>query len=118
MTRTIEHLTPTQLSELEDILNAERVRLERLLPPDGEDTQDAPEFDEESNGYAPPVIGPDSLSHETGRLQAQRAAIADALQRLREGMFGICSQCHGPIPFGRLVVLPESERCVGCGAGY
>jgi len=25
--------------------------------------------------------------------------------------------CHNPIPYGRLLVVPEATYCVGCGAG-
>ena len=28
--------------------------------------------------------------------------------------FGICRKCHGSIPMGRLVLMPESLYCVRC----
>lgn len=28
--------------------------------------------------------------------------------------FGICVKCHGPIPIGRLMLMPESRKCVRC----
>lgn len=28
--------------------------------------------------------------------------------------FGICVKCRGPIPIGRLMLMPESRKCVNC----
>jgi len=28
--------------------------------------------------------------------------------------YGICTSCKEPIPLGRLMMLPESEKCVNC----
>ncbi|MDX8403750.1 MAG: TraR/DksA C4-type zinc finger protein [Mariprofundaceae bacterium] len=28
--------------------------------------------------------------------------------------FGLCLQCEEPIPFGRLMLMPESTTCVNC----
>lgn len=37
-----------------------------------------------------------------------------ALQRLDNGVFGICTACGQPIPLARLQVMPAAQRCVGC----
>ncbi|MBI3811290.1 MAG: TraR/DksA C4-type zinc finger protein [Nitrospirae bacterium] len=41
-------------------------------------------------------------------------AINDALQRLREGTYGICEECGGEIPEKRLMVMPFTPFCVAC----
>ena len=28
--------------------------------------------------------------------------------------FGICNNCKSPIPFGRLMIRPESQLCINC----
>ena len=28
--------------------------------------------------------------------------------------FGLCRECEEPIPFARLMIMPESDLCVGC----
>lgn len=43
-----------------------------------------------------------------------RGRIADALERLREGRYGVCSDCAGPIAGARLRALPFAERCRRC----
>jgi len=37
-----------------------------------------------------------------------------ALERIEDEKFGICISCGKPIPIQRLVVMPESSKCVRC----
>lgn len=46
---------------------------------------------------------------------ARHDAVLEALRRLEEGTYGICTYCNSQIPYGRLIVMPESDHCVGCG---
>lgn len=41
-------------------------------------------------------------------------AIKDALQRLKEGTYGICEECGNEIPEKRLMVMPFTPFCVDC----
>ena len=43
------------------------------------------------------------------RLERSLAMIADP-------DFGICIECEEPIPFKRLMAVPETDRCVNCAA--
>jgi DnaK suppressor protein len=36
------------------------------------------------------------------------------LSKIDEKDFGICLKCHKQIPFGRLLIRPESLYCVNC----
>ena len=49
-----------------------------------------------------------------GRLASQ--ALTEALERLRDGTYGQCVYCGNPIPAGRLLVIPETTHCLGCGS--
>lgn len=40
--------------------------------------------------------------------------IEEALERLKEGTYGICRECGRPIPKKRLKVLPFTTLCVNC----
>ena len=53
-----------------------------------------------------------AASIEADRLELRR--IEAALERLRDGSFGICAACDKPIPAKRLDARPEAERCVPC----
>ncbi|MFN4080214.1 MAG: TraR/DksA family transcriptional regulator [Saprospiraceae bacterium] len=37
-----------------------------------------------------------------------------ALSRIDSSEFGLCSRCKQPIPYKRLWVMPDSDRCVRC----
>ena len=38
----------------------------------------------------------------------------NSLQRVEHPMFGICIECEEPINIERMIIRPESVRCVGC----
>src|SRR5437588_5563007 len=40
--------------------------------------------------------------------------ITAALERVRQGTFGQCEECHGEIPKARLQALPYARYCVEC----
>jgi hypothetical protein len=40
--------------------------------------------------------------------------ILEALNRLRNGRYGICCICRSAIPFARLLAIPETATCVRC----
>ena len=40
--------------------------------------------------------------------------LKNALKRVEHEMFGVCVECEEPIAVGRMLVRPESVRCVDC----
>ena len=42
------------------------------------------------------------------------ARVEYALERMREGRFGICEGCETNIPMGRLLALPYAIYCIRC----
>jgi len=55
-----------------------------------------------------------SLASARSRL----SGLERALRRIdSEEDFGLCSECDEPIPFKRLLLMPESTRCVRCAEG-
>jgi DnaK suppressor protein len=45
-------------------------------------------------------------------------AVKDALLRLQNARYGLCTDCGGEIPFARLQHSPEASRCVACQTTY
>ena len=37
-----------------------------------------------------------------------------ALENVGKKDFGLCIKCKQPIPIGRILLMPESNRCVNC----
>jgi RNA polymerase-binding transcription factor DksA len=67
----------------------------------------------------PADLGTDHFDHETnlGLLELQGQTLSEvnaALQRIREGTFGACLECGGPISRGRLEALPYTPYCIHC----
>jgi DnaK suppressor protein len=46
--------------------------------------------------------------------KAEMAALNAAVERLGSPDFGECSVCGEDIPFGRLLLMPGTTRCVNC----
>lgn len=42
------------------------------------------------------------------------ASIEMALQRIKQGMYGVCYGCESKIPVARLTALPYSVLCIAC----
>lgn len=42
------------------------------------------------------------------------AEISAALQRVKEGTYGLCQACHAPIAAERLKTLPHTQFCACC----
>jgi len=48
------------------------------------------------------------------RAREQLAAIEAALERLRNGRYGLCDRCGQPIGADRLAARPAALTCIGC----
>lgn len=47
-------------------------------------------------------------------VRRELAEIDAALDRIREGRYGTCLACGGPMGLQRLRAIPEARYCVGC----
>ena len=54
----------------------------------------------------------DALSYE--RLSRRARELTNALERLRDGSYGICEECESTIPQARRRALPGVTTCVAC----
>jgi DnaK suppressor protein len=50
------------------------------------------------------------IENETQTLEE----VNEALERIKEGTFGLCEECKKPIPKPRLQVIPFARYCVEC----
>jgi DnaK suppressor protein len=120
---TPERLPPGAAAAIRDALAAERQQtLDRI-------TAVSREFDgivESSAG----VATDDEHDPEGATIAFERAQLAalldqarshlteldDALDRLRQGRYGRCERCGGPIAAGRLAARPAARTCITCAA--
>ena len=110
MTRSHD-LTAAQLRDLEAELRYDLARLERASLSESASSVDAFSIDTEI------------ASHERGgvavllegRARTRRAEVMEALDRIENGEYGTCMRCQSGIPYGRLMVMPETAYCKSCG---
>ena len=57
-------------------------------------------------------------SFTAGQGYSRAVEAVDALQRIRDGTYGSCSECGKRIPAARLQVKPEAKRCVACQTNF
>ena len=98
-------LTSAQLQELEAELRRELTTLERRLASERHDDSAEP------SGAAGGVA---AATHRVSYTDLRRDLVAAALARLTTGSYGECVHCGEPIPFGRLLVMPEASHCLAC----
>jgi DnaK suppressor protein len=110
--KTARPLTSSQRQELEAELRTERARLERSIAAQtaaGQQALGAGEFEYDASS------GGLHVGLET-RTSVRLEAILAALARIEAGTYGTCASCRNPIPYGRLIVMPESTLCLACRA--
>ena len=57
----------------------------------------------------------DEISSQLAEVEARELGrIEYALERMREGQFGICEGCGNNIPMARLNALPYATYCISC----
>jgi DnaK suppressor protein len=57
----------------------------------------------------------DEVSSQLAAVESRElAAIDAALERIRDGLYGLCDDCDKPIPVVRLQALPYATRCLKC----
>ncbi len=47
-------------------------------------------------------------------LQLRRKSVKEALGQINNEDFGLCKSCGEPIPYDRLLLMPETRCCVVC----
>ncbi len=107
-------ISSAQLQELEAAIRHELARIERslaneiqdesLITADGTSLRLAPGFD--TDGGLTVTL--------TGRVHARQMELSEALRRIEDGHYGMCSHCGAGIAYGRLLVVPEATTCMEC----
>ncbi len=57
----------------------------------------------------------DEINSQLAEVESRELArIENALERMRDGQYGICEGCGGAIPVARLNALPYATLCIKC----
>jgi RNA polymerase-binding transcription factor DksA len=97
-------LTAAQRRELESDLRRELLALDRRMlserQADSAESRFVPTHDVSLRGASDTAV--------------RRDLVARALARLADETYGISARCGEPIPYGRLLVMPEATHCLRC----
>lgn len=104
-----------QISQIEKKLHGEQQRLEELLERTSKHLyrRDEPY----SADFAEQVVEVENnqvveaLDHEA---KTELINIKQALGRIKEGVFGVCTQCSEEISAARLEAIPQAGLCINC----
>jgi DnaK suppressor protein len=111
-------LTDEQIAQLRDELQRTLSRLERSMKTNG--NGHATDLDQSAVGRLSRIEALQNAGltqNLKARERQQLEEVVAALHRLSEGSYGLCTACHGPIRYERLLVFPETRTCSGCGGG-
>ena len=111
-------------SEPEAMLEASRLQLAQLASACGEDAGLHKPLAESVGGVIPSIPEEADMAQAiSGRetsdilvhlLEENREQVERALERMREGVYGICESCGRRIPQARMKFQPAATRCVEC----
>lgn len=109
-------LTDDELQELREEIERELVRARRSMNI-SQATSGPVALDQTAVGRLSRMDAMQSQAMQKELLSREASRVGEleaALRRLAEGRYGRCDACGGPIPYGRLLVVPEARHCAGC----
>lgn len=114
----METLTKAQRSELAGLLRG-RAEALRIFIAAGRHSPDANYADITGAVH---LLSDESFAELTAALRRMNLAKASkelqdvevAIERMRDGSYGVCIGCGQPISFGRLRITPQAARCALC----
>ena len=115
-------LADSTVERFKRMLEAERVRLERLIHDHEKELLEARLAESPSDRSSDPgnaEAGSIKFEYEKELSIEQNTLdllgkVERALERVNEGHYGICESCGNSIPVERLSVLPYTSFCVDC----
>lgn len=112
-----------QAKKFEKMLLAEREHLVKEMRQIGQDTLESRLSEASSDLISFAEAGTDNNERETAlRLASGESRmlreVDEALERVKDGTYGVCVDCEKPIPVKRLEAFPSAKRCVECKSRY
>ena len=105
------------MNKHEDIAKALKSRLSELTSRVAEiDSEPRKPLSADSEDRATDLENQDALERIEISQIREIQQIGEALKRISEGTYGVCSQCGGDIDAKRLKALPTATRCISCAA--
>jgi DnaK suppressor protein len=111
-----------ELEELRGKLEAERDSLEEELASHGRVQSDSGEWEGASIGFEGEESDQGDVADQieelatnvplVKELETRHTDVAEALEKMDEGVYGICEECDEPIDLDRLKANPAARTCI------
>ena len=112
-----QHRMPPEMNKHEDIAKALKARLSELTGRVSEiDSELRKPLPADSEDRATDLENQDALEGIENSENQEIQQIGQALKRIAEGTYGVCTQCGADIDPKRLKALPNATRCISCAA--
>ncbi len=117
----VKKLAQAELEELREVLEAEKADLEEELASHGRVQTETGDWQgaSESEGMEP---DPNDIADQieelvtnvplVEELEERHREVLDAVEKMDEGVYGICEECSEPIPLDRLKANPAARTCI------
>ncbi len=110
------------MEELRERLETEKVDLEDELSSHGRVLNDAGDWEGASVGFEGQESDPNDVADQieelvtnvplVAELEERHIDVAEAIEKMDEGVYGLCEECSESIPFARLKANPAARTCI------
>lgn len=111
-----------EMEELRELLESQKVDLEDELSSHGRVLNDAGDWEGSSAGFEGQESDPNDVADQieelvtnvplVAELEEQHIDVAEALEKMDEGVYGLCEECSEPISYERLKANPAARTCI------
>jgi len=122
MSDSIKKIPQADLEELRETLEAEKSDLEDELSSHGRVLSETGEWQGSSEGFEGEESDPNDVADQieelvtnvplVEELEERHTDVAEALEKMDEGVYGICEVGGEPMPLERLKANPSARTCV------
>jgi len=118
----MSHISQIAREELRGALEAEKDSLEEELASHGRVQSDSGDWQGASVGFEGEEADPNDVADQieelatnvplVEELEDRHVDVTEALEKMEEGVYGICEACNEPIPLERLKANPAARTCI------
>lgn len=115
----MQKIPQAELEELRASLETEKANLEEELASHGRILNDAGEWEGSSEGFEGEGSDPNDVADQieefvtnvplVEELEERHNDVTEALEKMDDGIYGLCEVCNEPIPLDRLKVNPAAR---------
>ncbi|HEY4525351.1 MAG TPA: TraR/DksA C4-type zinc finger protein [Candidatus Paceibacterota bacterium] len=115
-------ISQSELEELRAALEAEKDSLEEELASHGRVLDDSGNWEGASDGFEGTESDPNDVADKieelatnvplVEELEQKHTDVIDALEKMDQGIYGLCEACNEPISLDRLQAAPSARTCI------